>query len=181
MAKFDVEALVAPGLHTGEELLAWIRVNYSGQTAPPAKLRTGLAALGDTEPPRAEDLITFPAHRSMVLALTGGRILAYSLGVTGKPKQYLGDVPVSGLQSCELEAGRINPHITLVLNSQANVLLDVIEGQHVVFANELRASIRALHPENYEADSFVDSPPPGERAAAVDFSVDPTAEDWPSE
>ena len=157
MAKFDVDALVAPALHTGEELHAWVRVNYSGQTAPPAKLRTGLAALGDTEPPPAEDLVMFPAHRTMLLALTGGRIMAYALGVTGKPKQYLGDVPVAALQSCELESGRINPNMTIVMASQANVLLEVVEGQHVDFANELRASIRALQPESYEGDAFADA------------------------
>ena len=47
MPKFDVQELVAPLLAQGEEVLGWARVNYSGQTEPPALRRTGIVALGE--------------------------------------------------------------------------------------------------------------------------------------
>lgn len=144
MAKFDVASLVEPALQPGEELLGWIRVNYSGQTEPPAKRRVGIAALGDEAPPSAEELMTFPAHRQMVLALTGGRILAYTMSMTGKPKQFGGEVPIAALTGCEFRDGRLGGHLSIDMISRVNVQLDVVDGDGESFAHELDSSIQAI-------------------------------------
>ena len=144
MAKFDVAALAAPALESGEEVLGWIRVNYSGQTEPPAKRRVGIAALGDTHPPTPEQLATFPAHRQMVLVLTGGRILAYTISMTGKPKGFGGEVPIAVLTGCQFEPSRLGGHLSIDMVSLVNVRLDITDGDGEGFASELAASIAAI-------------------------------------
>lgn len=144
MPKFDVQELVAPLLAQGEEVLGWARVNYSGQTEPPALRRTGIVALGEPEAGNTpESTVTFPAHRHMVLALTGARILAYTLSITGKPKAYIGEVPVTMMVGATFEPSRMGGVLSIDMVSMANVQLDVAEGDGAGFARELTASIES--------------------------------------
>ena len=145
MPKFDVPALVGPALAPGEEILSWVRVTYSGQTEPPAASRSGIAALSDPRPlPGSVELATFPAHRSMLLVLTGGRILAYQLSMTGKPKSLAGEVPVASLRSGTYEHSRMGGHLGIDMVSMVNGALEVSEGDGEAFASELNASIESL-------------------------------------
>jgi hypothetical protein len=145
VAKFDVASLVEPVLEPGEEVLTWVRVSYSGQTEPPAARRTGIEALSNPAPePGSPELATFPAHRSMLLVLTGGRILVYQLAMSGKPKAYAGDVAIAVLRSCTFEPSRLGGHLGIDMVSMVNVALELAEGDGELFAAEVNASIEAL-------------------------------------
>ena len=177
MPKFDVSQMVAPALATGEELLGWVRVNYGGQTEPPALRRTGLAALGEPDAGNSPEAVaTFPAHRSMVLALTGARILAYSLGMTGKPKAFVGDVPIALLTGAKYEPGRLGGHLSIDMVSFVNVQLDVAEGDGVAFAAELDACIEAVHPRPPANPAFDPLPDPPAAAAPDPAAAAPEAD-----
>ena len=75
--------------------------------------------------PDADSMAVFPSAQLMGLVLTGGRILVWSLGFTGKPKSYLGEVPLSAV--IELHAGEVSfgPLIRLVMKSGATVDLEI--------------------------------------------------------
>lgn len=134
MAKFDLAELAAPALARGEEVLATVRVNWNGMV-PPAQVTSGaglvgLAGLGQTiEPPTPDQLVAFPSAKQMALVLTGGRILAWSLGLTGKPKQYLGEVPLSAIAEVQMGQVRFGGLIRIVMRSTAQVDLEVMRGE----------------------------------------------------
>lgn len=131
MAKFDLAELAAPALARGEEILATVRVNWNGMV-PPAQVTSaaGLAGLGQAaEPPSPDQLVAFPSAKQMALVLTGGRILAWSLGLTGKPKQYLGEVPLSAIAEVQLGQVRFGGLIRVVMRSTAQVDLEVMRGE----------------------------------------------------
>jgi hypothetical protein len=131
VAKFDLAELAAPALARGEEILATVRVNWNGMV-PPAQVSTGagLSALGQTlGPPTPDQLVAFPSAKQMALVLTGGRILAWSLGLTGKPKQYLGEVPLTAIAEVQLDQVRFGGLIRIVMRSTAQIDLEVMRGE----------------------------------------------------
>ena len=58
-----------------------------------------------------------------------GRLLAWSLGISGRPKQYLGEFPLSAID--HVEAGRVNlgSLIRISLKSGATVDLEALRGE----------------------------------------------------
>jgi hypothetical protein len=117
-------ALAQPGLAPGEEVLGAVRVNYNGTVQPNAATMAGGLGI-ETGAPDADSIAAFPSAQLMGLVLTGGRILVWSLGFTGKPKSFLGEVPLSAVT--EVHAGEISfgPVIRLVMKSGATVDLEI--------------------------------------------------------
>lgn len=126
--------LVTPILAAGEELLGTVRVNYNGTVQTNAlTVAQGVAGVdADAAPvdePDPDAVIGFPSANQMALALTGGRIFVWSLGFSGKPKQFIGEVPITAIS--EVHAGETNfgPLLRLVMKSGAVVDLEIKKGE----------------------------------------------------
>lgn len=144
----QLAALVAPVLAPGEELIATVKVNYNG-TVPPNVLTLGgaVGSIAGVEaptaaPPDPDIVLSFPTANQMVLALTGGRIFGWALGVTGKPKQFIGEVPLSAISAVEAGDQRHASVLRVHMKSTAIVDLEFMHGQPAAaFADQLRALI----------------------------------------
>lgn len=132
MAKVDPAGLAADLLSAGEEVLGAVRVNWNGMV-PPTQLSSaqGLAGLGAEapSPPDPDTLVAFPAAKQLLLVLTGGRLLAWSLGFSGKPRQYLGEVPLSAIREVHYGQVSFGGLIRVVMASTAVVDLEVMRGE----------------------------------------------------
>lgn len=113
-------------LPPGEETVAAVAVTYAGKVnllAPP----TGLAALSlndrvaageELVSRRSEPEVTFPTARQMALVLSAGRILIWSRGgLKGRPKAFLGEVPLDGIDKVRHEPGQTGTHLFIGLGS----------------------------------------------------------------
>jgi hypothetical protein len=130
VAKIDLAALAAPALARGEEIVEAIRVNWNGMV-PPVQVTTGkgLATLEGPAPVlEPDELVAFPSSKQMALVLTGGRLLAWGIGITGKPKQFLGDVPLTAVADAQIDQARFGGVIRIVMRSGAVVDLEVMKG-----------------------------------------------------
>ncbi len=120
MSKVDLHAFASPMLVDGEEVVAGVRVNWNGMIPPSRVPATPLVARSRAGPGRPDAdpdvLVTFPSAKQMALVLTGGRLLAWSLGISGRPKQYLGDVPLSAIE--QVEAGQVQFGSLIRISSQ---------------------------------------------------------------
>lgn len=133
MSKVALSALASPLLVDGEEVVAAVRVNWNGMI-PPSRLPNSAVSLGlgpDQAPtePDPDVLVTFPSAKQMAVVLTGGRLLAWSLGISGKPKQYLGDVPLSAIEQVEAGQVQFGSLIRISLKSGATVDLEALRGE----------------------------------------------------
>lgn len=115
-------ALAGPALSPGEEVLGAVRVNYNGTVQPNA---TGMGGMETGVAPDSDSMVAFPSAQLMGLVLTGGRILVWSLGFSRKPKNYIGEVPLSAVS--EVHAGEVSfgPLMRLVMKSGATVDLEI--------------------------------------------------------
>ena len=134
MATVDQQVLelAQQGFAPGERALATMRVSYNGTTNPNTfTIDSGLAALGGPaeSEPDPDKLITFPAANQMVLLLTDRRVLVWSTGMRGKPKSFVGDVPLRGITALRAGAGRRAAQVELVMKSGASVALEVARGE----------------------------------------------------
>lgn len=132
MSKVDLNALASPLLVDGEEVIAGVRVNWNGMIAPTRATTPLQLGLGpDDEMPVLEpdELVEFPSAKQLALVLTGGRLLAWSLGISGKPKQYLGDVPLSAVTNVEAGEVQFGSLIRISLKSGAVVDLEAMRGE----------------------------------------------------
>lgn len=146
MGKLDLAGLAEPLLKPGEEVLGAVRVNWNGMVPPTQASRAmGLAGLGvpgvtgedgdeaavEPAPPDPDTLVVFPSAKQLALVLTGGRILAWSLGFSGKPKDLIGTVPVSAVEEVSLKAGRASSVLRIVMRSGAIVDLEGLRGEPI--------------------------------------------------
>jgi hypothetical protein len=132
MSKVDLETLASPMLIDGERVVAGVRVNWNGMVAPTRATTPLQMGLGpDEEMPVLEpdELVEFPSAKQLALVLTGGRLLAWSLGISGKPKQYLGDVPLSAVTDVEAGEVQFGSLIRISLRSGAVVDLEAMRGE----------------------------------------------------
>jgi hypothetical protein len=127
VGNIDLAELAAPLLKPGEELLAGVRVNWNGMV-PPTKAVTAAAGL-ETSAPEPDALVSFPSAKQMAIALTGGRLLVWSLGFSGKPKQYIGEVPMSALAEVHFGQLRLGGLVRLVMKSGAVVDLEAMRNE----------------------------------------------------
>jgi hypothetical protein len=65
----------------------------------------------------------------MALVLTDSRLLAWSLGISGRPKQFLGDVPLSAVHAVEAASMQFGSLIRISLKSGAVVDLEAMRGE----------------------------------------------------
>lgn len=131
--KDQLAQLVAPVLTPGETLVATARVNYNG-TVPPntVSMNSGLPGLDpveDTAEIDPDSTLLFPTASQMALALTDGRVFIWSLGVTGKPKQFVGEVPLSGIARVETGAQGYGESMRIHMKSTAIVDLEFMRGE----------------------------------------------------
>jgi len=127
-----IAKLASEQLASGEQLLAEVLANYNGTVPPTSLPNSGMPPRpeGEAPPPVDPDtLVTFPAARQVAMGLTGGRILVWSLGFSGKPKQYVGDVPLSAITSVSEEDVRYGGMLRLSLASGAKVDLEILRGE----------------------------------------------------
>jgi hypothetical protein len=116
--------LAQPALAPGEGILGAVRVNYNGTVQPnPTNVSPGLEAA--LPAPDADSMAAFPSAQLMGLVLTGGRVLVWSLGFTGKPKTYLGEVPLTAISEVHAGEVRFGPLMRLVMKSGATVDLEI--------------------------------------------------------
>lgn len=129
----QLRTLVEPILVAGEELLGTARVNYNGTIAPNTLSVDAAMAGIDLDQtggrPDPDSVVAFPSANQMALALTGGRIFCWSLGFSGRPKQFLGEVPLSAI--AEIHAGSIafGTIVRIVMKSGAVVDLEYMKGE----------------------------------------------------
>lgn len=132
MSRVDLETLAQPLLVDGERVLAGVRVNWNGMVAPTLPTSARQLGVGPDEPMPSTDAdegVEFPSAKQLALVLTGTRLLAWSLGISGKPKAYLGEVPLSTVvkvESGELQFGSL---IRISLRSGAVVDLEAMRGE----------------------------------------------------
>ncbi len=125
--------LVDPHLAVGEELLASSRFTYNG-TVPPNvhTLDSGISMVESVGPPGEPDAdftVAFPTANQMAIALTGGRLFLWSLGLSGKPKQFIGEVPLHAIAVVRAEDGAYGRHLHVTMRSTAVVDLEFMRGE----------------------------------------------------
>ncbi len=137
--------LVTPVLEQGEELIATAKVTYNGSVqANVLTMNAAVLAIDDDHEPTAPDpdaVFGFPTANQMALALTGGRIFAWSLGITGKPKQFVGEVPLVALVAVEVDP-RHPMMVRIHMKSSTVVDLEFMRGEpYEEFTTELRTLV----------------------------------------
>ena len=145
MSKHDaqVRRLAEDLLDPGEEVIEVVLVNYNG-TEKPSSLpgSAGAPNAAEEENVDPDTLVTFPAARQMALALTGGRIMVWNLGMTGKPKNHLGDVPLRAVTSVARADVRFGGVLRFTLLSGARVDVEILRGEpDESFASNLEALV----------------------------------------
>jgi hypothetical protein len=141
MSKVDLTSLASPLLAGGEEVVAGVRVNWNGMV-PPGRVPSTPLATGTTDDGSTgadpDVLVAFPSAKQMALVLTRGRVLAWSLGISGRPKLYLGEVPLSAVAQVEAGQVRAGSLIRITLKSGAVVDLEALRGEPgVEFSTQL--------------------------------------------
>jgi hypothetical protein len=142
-----LEALARETLPAGEEVIASVCVRYNGTVAPNrAALDSGISAVGPNPEGHAVDpdsLVSFPVANQMAIVLTGGRVLVWALGFTGKPRQFVGTAPVSAIASVESPPQQHAVGLRVVMKSGALVDLEFLKGSDgPAFTTELAALVR---------------------------------------
>lgn len=131
-----IAELARPALAPGEELLCTARVNYNGTARPNAVSITAVIPGIDLEEaaaplpePDPDAVVGFPSANQMGMALTGGRLFLWALGMTGKPKSYLGEVPLSAIREVHAGEVRLGAVLRIVMKSGAVVDLEFLRGE----------------------------------------------------
>jgi hypothetical protein len=151
-----VKELAATTLIDGEQVRTAALVNYGGKVninQPPP----GLSALGhtDTQVAAGEALaerygdrpdVSFPSAKQMTLVLTDIRLLVWSRGLSGKPKAFIGEVPVDAIASVVSDARLGDDRITINMRSGWEVHLDVTKDDGRGFVEALRYAVAAAAP-----------------------------------
>jgi hypothetical protein len=147
----QIRSLVTPSLVPGEELVAIARVNYNGTIAPNTLSVDAAIAGIDLDntggSPDPDSIVAFPSANQMALALTGGRLFCWSLGFSGKPKQFLGEIPLTAI--AELHTGEISfgAILRVVMKSGAVVDLEFMKGEPAeAFTDAIMDLVGALPP-----------------------------------
>jgi hypothetical protein len=138
--------LVQPILSSGEELLATARFNYNG-TLPGNTMSidssiSALDAVADRGAPDPDAVVGFPTANQMAVALTGGRLFVWSLGMSGKPKQFIGEVPVTAVAKIRSGGAGYGQQMHVTMKSGAIVDLEFMRGESAEdFYNQLAALV----------------------------------------
>lgn len=173
-------------------------VNYGGKVNLNQVTTSGSAVLGHQEAQTAagealarrlgdEPIVTFPSAAQMALVLTDTRLVIWSRGGwKGKPKAFLGEVPLTALDHITCEPRRQGDRLTVTMRSGWEITLDVTDedtGEHT-FGPALVAAIPDRDVRG-DGSSALDVPlaaevaglpgdarPAGELVAAIDADPD---------
>ena len=152
MAKITkvLQKLTAAHLSDGETLMIGLRVNLKG-TALGVGLSAGIGGvLGAVAASKtmengikqAEEA-GIPFTQQMALGLTERRIILWSRSqMSGKPKQIIGEIPLSAINDVTFEKGKIGDQIELQFSENRNLQLESIKidkGEN--FVNEVKKAI----------------------------------------
>jgi hypothetical protein len=122
----QVAELVRPILRPGEELLATARLDYNG-TVPPNVTQLDASILvveGEHLPPPDPDrTVAFPVAKQIAAALTGGRLFVWSLGLTGRPNRFVGEVPVRAMATVR-GGSAVSGAATLQVTMKSGAIVD---------------------------------------------------------
>ncbi len=144
MAKVDLMQFAAAETPEGETAISAVKVNWNGMVPPTPLATGGIAGLGRGEfapelegppadaviaPADPDAMVTFPSARQMVLVLTEHRLLVWSLGFSGKPKDYIGDVPLTAITAVDLGGGGFGDIVRISMASTAKVDLEIMRGE----------------------------------------------------
>lgn len=131
----QLTALALAALSQGEDVRAAVRVNYNG-TVQANSLTLGQALSGiepgdDADHVEADPnaAVAFPSARQMGLVLTPTRIMIWALGMSGKPKQYLGQVPLAAIREANTGETHFGPVVRFVMKSGAVIDLEIMKGE----------------------------------------------------
>ena len=149
----QIRKLIEPILGPGEELVATAHVNYNGTIAPNTLSVDAAIAGIDLDQiggrPDPDSVVAFPSANQMALALTGSRLFCWSLGFSGKPKQFLGEIPLTAIgeiHSGEISFGAI---LRVVMKSGAVVDLEFMKGEPAdEFTNHIMDLTAAMAPRS---------------------------------
>jgi hypothetical protein len=138
--------LVQPILSRGEELLGTARFNYNG-TLPgnTMAIDSSISAVDTVVDQAAPDpgmVVAFPTANQIAVALTGGRMFIWSLGMSGKPKQFIGEVPVTAIAKIRSGGAGYGQQMHVTMKSGAIVDLEFMRGEAAEdFYNQLAALV----------------------------------------
>lgn len=169
----QLRTLAEPILVSGEEPLCGVRLNYNG-TVQSNALSTNPSIGGIADPdgkPDPDAAISFPAANQLAVLLTGGRLLVWGLGFSGKPKQYLGEVPLTALREVHAGEIRFGPLVRLVMKSGATVDLEVKRNEDADgFIDHLKHLVGTPAPATAAADPPAAEPGESPEPTEVDES-----------
>ncbi len=153
MAKLDLMQFAAEQVPEGETAISAVKVNWNGMVPPTPLATGGIATLGQGElsphlegppagvampPPDPDAVVEFPSARQMAIVLTEHRLLIWSLGFSGKPKDYIGDVPLGAIRGVELGAGGFGEILRIAMASSAEIDIEIMRGEPAeAFVDEL--------------------------------------------
>jgi len=158
--------LVTPVLQPGEELISTVKVTYNGSVLSNVlSMNASVGAIDEDHEPAALDpdaAFAFPTANQMALALTGWRIFAWSLGITGKPKQFVGEVPLGAIVA--VEADPRHPAMVRVHMKSSNIVdLEFMRGEpYPEFLDELQSLLGATAVPERGAEVVAESESPAE-------------------
>jgi hypothetical protein len=125
--------LVQPILTDGEELQSTGRFNYNGTLPGNAlSIDASISAVDAAAHALEADpalVVAFPTANQIALALTNRRIFVWSLGMSGKPKQFLGEVPLGALAKVRSGGAGFGAQLHLTMRSGAIVDIEFMRGE----------------------------------------------------
>jgi hypothetical protein len=151
----ELKGLAREFVGTHEAIRSAADVNYGGKVNLNLVTTSGAAVLGHQEAQTAagealarrlgdEPIVTFPSAAQMALVLTDTRLVIWSRGGwKGKPKAFLGEIPLSALDHVTCEPRRQGDRLTVTMRSGWEITLDVTDedtGEHT-FGPALVAAI----------------------------------------
>ena len=82
------------------------------------------------EAPEGPDVTAFfPTASQMAIALTDQRLFVWSLGFSGKPKQFLGSVPLAAVAAARGGEGSFGTSLRVTMRSGAMIDLEFLKGE----------------------------------------------------
>lgn len=130
----QLTALALAALAQGEDVRAAVRVNYNGTVSSNVlAINQSLAGVDPDAPailPEPGLTVAFPSAKQMGVVLTPRRILVWALGMSGKPKQFLGDVPLVAVRDVKAGETNFGPVVRFIMQSGAVVDLEIMKGEH---------------------------------------------------
>lgn len=156
----ELTGLAREYLTADEQVLGALSVTYAGKVNL-SQTPTGLAALGQGDDQVAageqlarrigsEPVAVFPQARQMALVLSPRRLLVWSRGgLKGRPKAFLGEVPLAAIEQVGFEDARTGAtRISVRTNSGWEVNLESSRHESgVPFAQALAEQVERARPD----------------------------------